>query len=86
MVFNPVDRFFWAVAIIVLFISGLNYFYQGLKKENLNEKLMMINPSHKLENIEKKEILKEDPLFNIQEKITAFIRNIKKFLLLPWLF
>ena len=41
MIWNPIERLLWGVAITLLFISGLLYFLKGKKREDLNEKLIM---------------------------------------------
>jgi len=42
LVFNPANRFFWSLAIFLFIISGLFYLVRGLKKEEKNEKLLLI--------------------------------------------
>ncbi len=42
LLFEPVNRFIWIVAIFVLFICGLIYLYVGHKKERSEEKILMI--------------------------------------------
>jgi hypothetical protein len=42
LLFEPVNRFIWVVAILVLFICGLIYVFVGHKKERSEEKIMML--------------------------------------------
>ena len=54
--------------------SALRSFGGFLKRE----KLLMINPAHKLENIPQKQITKENPVLDTQEKITELLEKHKK--------
>jgi len=41
LLFEPVNRFIWIVAILVLFICGIIYLYVGHQKERSEEKILM---------------------------------------------
>ena len=42
MIWTPIDRLLWGVAITLLFVFAVLYINKGRKKENSNEKIMML--------------------------------------------
>ena len=45
MIWNPVERFLWGVAITLLLICGLIYGYRGTQREDRNERLILFGYS-----------------------------------------
>jgi len=41
IIWDPVERFLWSVAITVLFIAGLHFLNKGIRKENQSEKFIL---------------------------------------------
>lgn len=45
MIWNPVERFLWGVAITLLLICGLIYVYRGTQREDRTERLILFGYS-----------------------------------------